>query len=78
MLYLRLLVCLRTIGTKNDSGTFILHKFLLGDNLLEVSRLLTAQRLMSIIFLDIFLSNEVYLFAAALKTGVAASRVEHP
>ena len=74
MLCLRLLVCLRTIGTKNDSGTFTLVRFLPGDILLVDSRLLTAQRLMSIIFRDSFLSSEVYLFAVVLKAGVVASR----
>ena len=73
MLCLRLLVCLRTIGTKNDSGTFILVRCLPGDILLVDSRLLTAQRLMSIIFRDIFRSKDVYLFAGCLKTVFAVS-----
>ena len=74
ILCLRLLVCLRTIGTKNDSGTFILSTYLKpGTIRFGESRLLTAQRLMSIIFRDIFRSKDVYLFAGCLKTVFAVS-----
>ena len=74
ILCLRLLVCLRTIGTKNDSGTFILPTYLKpGAIRLGESRLLTAQRLMSIIFRDIFRSKDVYLFVGCLKKGFETS-----
>ena len=66
-----LLVYLRTIGTKKESGTCILPTYLgPGDTLLGCSRLLTAQRLISIILRDNFRSRDVYLLAGAFKTEV--------
>ena len=73
ILYLFLLVYLRTMGTRKDSGTCILPICLPPrGTLLFCSRLLTAQRLISIILRDNFRSREVYLFAGALKPEVDA------